>query len=103
LLQVSTLSYFLKSIFTTLQQRFYQQISMRTLLFFILAPIIALNVKMSNNILTRPKVGGNMPAGKRPDWFRVPAPGGNATKFNELKKSVKELGLHTGQLTLLTL
>jgi lipoate synthase len=43
-----------------------------------------------------PRVGSEMPIGKRPNWFRVPAPGGEATKFNELKSSVKELGLHTG-------
>lgn len=40
-----------------------------------------------------PKVGSYMPGGKRPDWFRVPAPGGPV--FQQLKKSVKELGLHT--------
>lgn len=40
-----------------------------------------------------PRVGGSMP--NRPDWFHVPAPGGDNTKFSELKKSVKELGLHT--------
>ena len=42
-----------------------------------------------------PKVGGPMPAGSRPDWFRVPAPGGPHTKFDELKASVKSFGLHT--------
>jgi lipoyl synthase len=36
-----------------------------------------------------------MPEGRRPDWFHVPAPGGANTKFNELKESVRELGLHT--------
>lgn len=40
-----------------------------------------------------PRVGADMPDGKRPDWFRVPAPGGKT--FNELKNTVKELGLHT--------
>jgi hypothetical protein len=42
-----------------------------------------------------PKVGSPMPAGKRPDWFHVPAPGGSKTKFQELKESIKGLGLHT--------
>ena len=42
-----------------------------------------------------PRVGAKMPDGSRPNWFRVPAPGGANTKFNELKKSVKKLGLHT--------
>lgn len=42
-----------------------------------------------------PRVGGKMPDGKRPSWFHVPAPGGKHTKFDELKTSVKELGLHT--------
>mmetsp|Transcript_1095 Transcript_1095/g.1794 ORF Transcript_1095/g.1794 Transcript_1095/m.1794 type:complete len:368 (+) Transcript_1095:56-1159(+) len=42
-----------------------------------------------------PRVGGDMPSGTRPDWFRVPAPGGSHTKFEELKTSVKDLGLHT--------
>jgi lipoic acid synthetase len=32
-----------------------------------------------------PRVGGDMPEGKRPDWFRVPAPGGKGTKFDELR------------------
>jgi lipoic acid synthetase len=44
---------------------------------------------------TVPRVTADMPVGKRPDWFRVPAPGGSHTKFDELKKSVKELNLHT--------
>lgn len=42
-----------------------------------------------------PRVGGDMPEGKRPDWFRVPAPGGSHTKYDELKESIKDLGLHT--------
>lgn len=51
----------------------------------------------SNNDFTgkTPKVTGQMPEGKRPDWFRVPAPGGHHTKFDELKSTVKGLGLHT--------
>jgi len=37
-----------------------------------------------------------MPEGKRPDWFRVPAPaGGKESKFEQLKSTVRELGLHT--------
>lgn len=42
-----------------------------------------------------PRVGGQMPDGKRPAWFKVPAPGGKNTKFDELKTSIKDLGLHT--------
>lgn len=42
-----------------------------------------------------PKVGAAMPSGGRPAWFHVAAPGGNHTKFQELKESIKELGLHT--------
>lgn len=42
-----------------------------------------------------PRVTGQMPEGKRPDWFHVPAPGGQHTKFEELQKSIKGLGLHT--------
>eukprot|EP00607_Mallomonas_marina_P000682 CAMPEP_0182430338 /NCGR_PEP_ID=MMETSP1167-20130531/39622_1 /TAXON_ID=2988 /ORGANISM="Mallomonas Sp, Strain CCMP3275" /LENGTH=294 /DNA_ID=CAMNT_0024615313 /DNA_START=230 /DNA_END=1114 /DNA_ORIENTATION=- len=34
-----------------------------------------------------------MPKGVRPDWFRVPAPGGK--KFADLKDTVKSLGLNT--------
>lgn len=49
----------------------------------------------SGDVLQRPRVGSPMPEGRRPDWFRVPAPGGAHTKFSELKESVKSLGLHT--------
>ena len=42
-----------------------------------------------------PRVGADMPVGRRPDWFRVPAPGGKHTKYDELKETVRELGLHT--------
>jgi lipoic acid synthetase len=45
--------------------------------------------------LTIPRVGAAMPEGRRPDWFHVPAPGGKETKFDELKTSIKALGLHT--------
>ncbi|CAM9470413.1 unnamed protein product, partial [Choristocarpus tenellus] len=41
-----------------------------------------------------PRVGGTMPE-QRPGWFRVPAPGGEYTKYNELKSSLEELNLHT--------
>jgi lipoic acid synthetase len=55
------------------------------------------SLKMSDlkapNII--PKVGAPMPEGRRPDWFRVPAPGGKNSKFDELKTSIKELNLHT--------
>ena len=42
-----------------------------------------------------PRVGGVMPEGRRPNWFRVPAPGGKESKYEELKSTVRELGLHT--------
>ena len=42
----------------------------------------------------RPRVGGDMPD-MRPDWFRVPAPGGTHTRFEELKDTVSELKLAT--------
>lgn len=45
--------------------------------------------------LVVPRVGGAMPDGKRPNWFRVPAPGGKDSKYEELKSTVRELGLHT--------
>ncbi|KAG5187579.1 lipoate synthase [Tribonema minus] len=35
-----------------------------------------------------------MPA-QRPAWFRVPSPGYDKTKFNDLKQSLSELKLHT--------
>ena len=41
-----------------------------------------------------PSVSKEMPS-TRPDWFRVPAPGGPGTKFNELKSSITDLNLHT--------
>lgn len=31
----------------------------------------------------------------RPDWFRVSAPGGIGSKYDELKANIKPLGLHT--------
>lgn len=37
----------------------------------------------------RPKVGGEMPEGRRPSWFHVPAPGGAHTRFAELKESLR--------------
>ena len=36
-----------------------------------------------------------MPAGRRPDWFHVPAPGGQGSHYEELKESVRELKLAT--------
>lgn len=47
----------------------------------------------SSNLI--PKVGSPMPEGKRPNWFKVPAPGGPDSKFDTLKNSIKDLGLHT--------
>ena len=55
----------------------------------------SLRVYMSLDQLRVPKVGGEMPVGKRPSWFKVPAPGGRNTSFDMLKSTVRELGLHT--------
>jgi lipoic acid synthetase len=52
-------------------------------------------VSTAGGALVIPRVGGDMPEGRRPDWFRVPAPGGKHTKYDELKETVRELGLHT--------
>eukprot|EP00922_Rhytidocystis_sp_ex-Travisia-forbesii_P034997 GHVS01051975.1.p1 GENE.GHVS01051975.1~~GHVS01051975.1.p1 ORF type:complete len:499 (+),score=73.54 GHVS01051975.1:112-1608(+) len=41
-----------------------------------------------------PRIGGEMP-GNRPDWFHVPAPGGQHTRFDFLKNGMKKLKLHT--------
>ena len=41
----------------------------------------------------RPKVGGEMPAGKRPNWFHAPAPGrsdGQKSRYEVLKDSLAE-------------
>lgn len=54
-----------------------------------------LRLLMSFDQLRVPKVGGDMPSGKRPSWFRVPAPGGDNSSFEMLKSTVRELGLHT--------
>mmetsp|Transcript_11149 Transcript_11149/g.34155 ORF Transcript_11149/g.34155 Transcript_11149/m.34155 type:complete len:345 (-) Transcript_11149:154-1188(-) len=42
-----------------------------------------------------PSVGAPMPAGRRPSWFHVPAPGGDRTHFRELQDSLREVNLHT--------
>ena len=52
-------------------------------------------ISTAGGALVIPRVGGDMPEGRRPDWFRVPAPGGKHTKYDELKTTVRELGLHT--------
>lgn len=44
--------------------------------------------------LAVPKVNAPMPD-SRPDWFRVPAPGGEHTRFQELQETVRDLGLAT--------
>lgn len=36
-----------------------------------------------------PSVRGKMPQGRRPDWFRVPAPGGEHTRYKELKDTLE--------------
>jgi lipoic acid synthetase len=48
----------------------------------------------ASKVVVVPKVGGAMPE-KRPDWFRVPAPGYEHTRYSELKETLKELELHT--------
>jgi lipoic acid synthetase len=40
-----------------------------------------------------PKVGDKMPSNSRPNWFKVPGPGG--AKFEELRTTIAELNLHT--------
>jgi lipoic acid synthetase len=42
-----------------------------------------------------PRVGAVMPSGPRPEWFHVPAPGGDHTRFEDLRHSLGELNLHT--------
>ena len=43
-----------------------------------------------------PRVGGDMPSGRRPAWFKVPAPSsGRNSSYESLKSTVRELGLHT--------
>lgn len=42
-----------------------------------------------------PSVRYDMPEGKRPSWFHVPAPGGSNTRFAELQESLGELKLNT--------
>ena len=37
-----------------------------------------------------PKVRAPMPEGKRPSWFRVPAPGGKNTRFDDLKETLRD-------------
>ena len=48
-----------------------------------------------NSELIIPRVRADMPAGKRPSWFHVPAPGGENTRFGELKETVQTLKLNT--------
>lgn len=56
-----------------------------------------------------PKVGAPMPEGKRPGWFHVPAPGGPASKFQELKVRVthcrpdfSNMPMYTGSILVLS-
>lgn len=53
------------------------------------------SISISDEQLITPRVGAQMPSGKRPDWFRVPSPGGPGSKFEELKESITDLNLHT--------
>ena len=46
-------------------------------------------------VKTVPRVGGEMPLGRRPDWFHVPAPGGKDSNFAMLQSSVRDLKLAT--------
>jgi len=55
-------------------------------IFFVPASFRTCNTRLSINMAVEvvvPRVGGKMPEGKRPDWFRVPAPGGKT--FLELQ------------------
>ena len=47
------------------------------------------------DVPTTPRVGNSMPEGGRPSWFHVPAPGGQHTRFEELRSTVRELNLST--------
>lgn len=44
-----------------------------------------------------PSVGAPQPAGKRPSWFRVPAPDINSqtSRFSQLSSDLRQLNLHT--------
>ncbi len=43
-----------------------------------------------------PRVGGDMPSGRRPNWFHVPAPSSeDGKKFEVLRETLKDLDLHT--------
>jgi lipoic acid synthetase len=54
---------------------------------------LRLNMHTEHQLI--PRVGGDMPLGRRPAWFKVPAPGGKDSSYEMLKNTVKELGLHT--------
>jgi len=49
-----------------------------------------------------PKVGAAMPSGGRPSWFHVPAPGGENTRFAQLKESLDASGEREGSTRLAT-
>jgi lipoyl synthase len=79
---------FLGNILTHTQSHMYTTISRSTC-------FMIYNTKNSINDENIPKVGGVMPRGKKPEWFRVTAPGGSHTKYNQLKKSLQDLNLNT--------
>jgi lipoyl synthase len=66
------------------------------LLLGLLPCLCALHLSMHQHSSAQdvPRVGAAMPS-SRPDWFRVPAPGGIHTNFQQMKDTVKELNLHT--------
>lgn len=57
--------------------------------------IVSSKIVDSGSPLIIPRVGGQMPPGRRPHWFHVPAPGGEGSHFRKLQESVRELGLTT--------
>mmetsp|Transcript_14935 Transcript_14935/g.38799 ORF Transcript_14935/g.38799 Transcript_14935/m.38799 type:complete len:325 (-) Transcript_14935:97-1071(-) len=57
----------------------------------ILASMVGVATRTSSPVV--PRVGAPMPP--RPDWLHVPAPGGGHTRFDDLRKSIHGLDLHT--------
>ena len=56
------------------------------------AHLAALQSKDGRKEEVTPWVGGEMPAGSRPSWFHAPAPGGEHTRYTELKESLAASG-----------
>ncbi len=52
-------------------------------------------IPSTHTAIAIPRVGGSMPTGEKPSWFRVPAPGGSHTHYDELKETLSGLKLNT--------